>query len=121
MRTPGVGDPSRAWTFRLATTDTHPPSLPYGEDADHAGEFERRSCRGGIGSLWPPARDANERTSGFLWPTRKIAARLDEADLAHVGGALTGLLIVWQFADEASYVGRRNAAGEGGTVYEGPE
>jgi membrane associated rhomboid family serine protease len=43
------------------------------------------------------------------------------AYLAHVGGALTGLLVGVLFYSDARYVKARNAAAEGWTVYEGPE
>jgi membrane associated rhomboid family serine protease len=43
------------------------------------------------------------------------------AYLAHVGGAVTGLFVGFLFADQARFVGERNAAAEGWTVYDDPE
>ena len=43
------------------------------------------------------------------------------AYLAHVGGALTGILVAFLFADEARYIQARNAAAEGWTAYEDAE
>jgi membrane associated rhomboid family serine protease len=43
------------------------------------------------------------------------------AYLAHVGGALTGIVVAFLFYDEANYVKARHAAAEGWSVYEGPE
>ncbi len=43
------------------------------------------------------------------------------AYLAHVGGALSGIVVAFLFADDANYTKARNAAAEGWTVYEDPE
>ncbi len=43
------------------------------------------------------------------------------AYLAHVGGAITGIVVAILFYREAIYVKNRNAAAEGWSVYEGPE
>ncbi len=43
------------------------------------------------------------------------------AYLAHVGGALTGIFVAFLFYDHASYIKMRAAAGEGWSVYEGPQ
>jgi membrane associated rhomboid family serine protease len=43
------------------------------------------------------------------------------AYMAHVGGALTGILVAFLFADEARFIQQRNEAAQGWTVYEGPD
>ncbi len=43
------------------------------------------------------------------------------AYLAHVGGAVTGIVVAFLFYDDARYIKNRNAAAEGWSVYEGPE
>jgi membrane associated rhomboid family serine protease len=42
------------------------------------------------------------------------------AYLAHVGGAVTGIIVAVLFYNEANFVKARNAAAEGWSVYEGP-
>jgi membrane associated rhomboid family serine protease len=42
------------------------------------------------------------------------------AYLAHVGGAITGIVVAFLFYDQAQYIKHRNAAMEGWSVYEGP-
>ena len=43
------------------------------------------------------------------------------AYLAHVGGAITGIVVAFLFYDDVRYIKQRNAAAEGWSVYEGPE
>jgi membrane associated rhomboid family serine protease len=43
------------------------------------------------------------------------------AYLAHVGGAITGIVVAFLFYDDARYIKDRNSATEGWAVYEGPE
>jgi membrane associated rhomboid family serine protease len=43
------------------------------------------------------------------------------AYLAHVGGAVTGIIVAFLFESDARYIKARNAAAEGWSVYEGPE
>jgi membrane associated rhomboid family serine protease len=43
------------------------------------------------------------------------------AYLAHVGGAITGVVVALLFYEDARYIKDRNAAAEGWSVYEGPE
>jgi membrane associated rhomboid family serine protease len=43
------------------------------------------------------------------------------AYLAHVGGALTGIVVAFLFYDDAQYIKARNAAAEGWAVYDEPE
>ena len=43
------------------------------------------------------------------------------AYLAHVGGAITGIVVAFLFYDYANYIKQRNAAMEGWSVYEGPD
>jgi membrane associated rhomboid family serine protease len=43
------------------------------------------------------------------------------AYLAHVGGAVTGIIVAFLFQSDARYIKARNAAAEGWSVYEGPE
>jgi membrane associated rhomboid family serine protease len=43
------------------------------------------------------------------------------AYLAHVGGAITGIIVAFLFLGDARYVKARNAAAEGWTVYEQPD
>ena len=40
------------------------------------------------------------------------------AYLAHVGGAVTGIVVAFLFYDDARYIKNRNAAAEGWSVYE---
>jgi membrane associated rhomboid family serine protease len=42
------------------------------------------------------------------------------AYLAHVGGALTGIVVAILFYGDARYINQRNAAAEGWSIYEGP-
>jgi membrane associated rhomboid family serine protease len=43
------------------------------------------------------------------------------AYMAHVGGAITGIVVAFLFYDEARYIKNRNAAAEGWSVFEQPE
>ena len=43
------------------------------------------------------------------------------AYLAHVGGAVTGIVVAFLFYEDARYIKKRNAAAEGWSVYEGPD
>jgi membrane associated rhomboid family serine protease len=43
------------------------------------------------------------------------------AYLAHVGGAITGIVVALLFYEDARYIKERNAAAQGWSVYEGPE
>jgi membrane associated rhomboid family serine protease len=43
------------------------------------------------------------------------------AYLAHVGGAVTGIVVASLFYEQAQYIQARNAAAEGWSAYEDPE
>jgi membrane associated rhomboid family serine protease len=52
---------------------------------------------------------------------RRLGDEGGVAYLAHVGGALTGIVVAFLFYDDARFIKSRNAALEGWSVYENPE